>query len=233
MSAILKPSLLTLITLLFLATQGQAEMRLWTSKAGSQIEAEVVTATATEVKLRTAEGRIINCRISDLSEADAAYLRGGDNSEPSAEEPDVDWRTVRIHNNTWHTKFSEAKAEATARGLPILALFTNSHSCPPCIAFERNVLDTSTFRRFAQKEVVLYLVDHAENYQSGKPVTSAKNRALKEDREVPAFMNLRGWPHVYIVKPDDTVLFAEKVGSFREPRDFIKTCRENIEQEAS
>ncbi|MFP6872629.1 MAG: PQQ-binding-like beta-propeller repeat protein [Verrucomicrobiales bacterium] len=50
--------------------------RIWTSSSGSRIEAALVSTEVDKVVLKTADGRVINVRMDQLSKADREYLAG-------------------------------------------------------------------------------------------------------------------------------------------------------------
>ncbi|WP_411847057.1 SHD1 domain-containing protein [Roseibacillus persicicus] len=64
-----------ILPLLLLATSLTAEVRTWTSQAGSKIEAEVVEVAGDKVTLKRSDGKEITAPIASLSEADQKFLR--------------------------------------------------------------------------------------------------------------------------------------------------------------
>lgn len=74
--AVAQVFLLWILVLSAPSTQG-ADIRIWTSTVGSQVEAELISYNqATEsVRLRASSGRIIDLKITQLSEADRDFVR--------------------------------------------------------------------------------------------------------------------------------------------------------------
>jgi thioredoxin-related protein len=59
----------------------------------------------------------------------------------------------------WLTDFNKAKTEATASGKYMLINFSGSDWCGPCIRMHKEIFDSETFARFADKNLVLVNAD--------------------------------------------------------------------------
>ena len=81
-----------------------AENRVWTSRKGSNLEAQLLSVDGNEVVLMTGEGREIKLKVSDLSLADRQYMVEYGNADPKVlvdgevGEPEED---VRIDSKTF------------------------------------------------------------------------------------------------------------------------------------
>ena len=77
---------------IFLISPAVAEdERTWISSSGSRIEAALVSAEGDKVVLKTADGRVLNVRMDQLSKADREYLAGRTNLSPDLA-PAQQWR---------------------------------------------------------------------------------------------------------------------------------------------
>ncbi len=77
----------------------------------------------------------------------------------------------------WLTDFNAAQEEATKQNKGILALFTGSDWCPPCIRFEKEVARNPQFLDSAQKKFVLLKLDYPRTRPQPASVRQ-KNEAL-------------------------------------------------------
>lgn len=79
----------------------------------------------------------------------------------------------------WLTDFEAAKKTAAERNLPILMDFSGSDWCGWCIRLNKEVFATDVFKRFAEKNLVLFLADFPES-KPQDPKEIAQNRILDE-----------------------------------------------------
>lgn len=86
----------------------------------------------------------------------------------------------------WSTDYDAALARAAKEKRPVLALFTGSDWCPYCVQLEKKVLKDSSFRKFAEKNVVLLYLDFPRKKQLEKKLIE-QNKKLAEKYGVKAF----------------------------------------------
>lgn len=99
---------------------------------------------------------------------------------------------------------------------PILLIFSGSDWCMPCIRLKKKVFDDSSFKAYSQEKLLLYTADF--------PQKKKLNAEQTQDNELLANQfNPKGeFPHVVLLKPDQTVLSTIEVsGSTTES--WIKT----------
>jgi len=96
----------------------------------------------------------------------------------------------------WLTSYEKALAAARARGKVILADFTGSDWCPWCVKLKREVFHTPEFEAWAEKNVVLLMVDFPRDKKQPEEVK-------KRNRELARKYGVRGLP---------TVLFLDGEG---------------------
>ena len=95
----------------------------------------------------------------------------------------------------WLIKYDDAIAAAKKTGHPILADFTGSDWCGPCIKLKEEVFDTKEFKEWAAKNVVLLELDFPQK-KPQDPAIKAKNLQLSEHYGV------QGYPTVLILNAD-------------------------------
>ena len=86
----------------------------------------------------------------------------------------------------WLTDFEQAKAEAESGNVPILANFTGSDWCPPCMLLDQEVFSTEAFKTFAAEHFVLFKADFPRNKPQPDAVKE-QNRQLAETYGIPGF----------------------------------------------
>lgn len=104
---------------------------------------------------------------------------------------------------SWHSSYETAMGEAERTGRPVLTVFTGSDWCPHCKTLEKNVLESGAFREWAERNVVLLMIDLPEHGIS---------EAVRVERsKVCIKYGVRNFPAVLLLGPDGTKL-AEKRG---------------------
>jgi len=101
----------------------------------------------------------------------------------------------------WLTEYSAALAAAEETGRPILTVFTGSDWCQHCRTLERNVLETETFRTWAEDRVVLLMIDLP---QQGISLEDRKARS-----RVCLKYGVRSFPSVVLVAPDGAAIATQ------------------------
>jgi thiol-disulfide isomerase/thioredoxin len=105
--------------------------------------------------------------------------------------------------HAWHTSYEAAMADAERTGRPVLTVFTGSDWCPHCKTLEKNVLETGAFHEWAERNVVLLMIDLPQH-----GITEA---VRVERSKVCIKYGVRNFPAVLLISPDGTKL-AEKRG---------------------
>jgi thiol-disulfide isomerase/thioredoxin len=104
---------------------------------------------------------------------------------------------------SWHTSYEAAMADAERTGRPVLTVFTGSDWCPHCKTLEKNVLETGAFQAWAERNVVLLMIDLPQH-----GITEA---VRVERSKVCIKYGVRNFPAVLLISPDGTKI-AEKRG---------------------
>ena len=102
----------------------------------------------------------------------------------------------------WATSLPAALAQAQASQQPVLAVFSGSDWCKPCMMLKQEVFDQPEFLRFAQGRLVLARFDFPRNKKNRLPAEQTK---LNEDAA--AQLNKEGsFPAVVLLSPQGKVL---------------------------
>jgi protein disulfide-isomerase len=80
----------------------------------------------------------------------------------------------------WYSDYKEAAAKAKADGKNILMDFTGSDWCPWCIRMDKEVLTTPDFAAYADKNLVLMLVDFPQSKQLPQNVQDQNSSLQKK-----------------------------------------------------
>ncbi|MGI4866223.1 MAG: thioredoxin family protein [Janthinobacterium lividum] len=103
---------------------------------------------------------------------------------------------------TWQASLPAALAEAQATHRPVLAVFSGSDWCKPCMMLKQEVFDQPEFASFAKDKVVLARFDFPRNR---KNQLSPEQTKLNE--QAAAQLNKEGaFPAVVLLSPEGKVL---------------------------
>lgn len=97
----------------------------------------------------------------------------------------------------WTTDADAAKAKAKKTGKRVLMLFTGSDWCPWCKLLDREILTSEAFLDYADKNLVLLLLDFPQAKAQDDKV-KAQNDQLAKDYGV------KGFPTVVVLRADGT-----------------------------
>ena len=102
----------------------------------------------------------------------------------------------------WNTDLTAALAQAKASQRPVLAVFSGSDWCKPCIMLKQEVFDQPEFAQYAQDKFVLARFDFPRNRKNQLPPAQTK---LSE--QAAAQLNKEGtFPLVVLLSPEGKVL---------------------------
>lgn len=83
----------------------------------------------------------------------------------------------------WETDYDTAFKKAAESDKQVLALFTGSDWCPPCMMMEKKVFSKSAFVKEASEHYVLLMLD----FPKGDPALKAKNTPFAKTHKVQGF----------------------------------------------
>jgi uncharacterized protein YyaL (SSP411 family) len=111
-------------------------------------------------------------------------------------------QTAPVGAPVWATSLPAALAQAKASQRPVLAVFSGSDWCKPCMQLKQEVFDQPEFAQFAQDKFVLARFDFPRNK---KNALSKEQTRLSE--EAAAQLNREGaFPAVVLLSPEGKVL---------------------------
>lgn len=109
----------------------------------------------------------------------------------------------------WHTNLNEAVQVSKKSKKPLLLFFTGSDWCGWCIRLQKEVLNTSEFKTWANDNVILVELDF--------PRRTAQAPEIKEQNfKLQQFFGVRGYPTIWItnaVQGENSHISFEKLGS--------------------
>lgn len=109
-------------------------------------------------------------------------------------------------DQTWFESYENAHRESLRTGKPILAAFTGSDWCGPCIQLKKKVFDTPKFQQWATDNVVLLELDFPKKSPQD-PKTLAQNKRLARK------YNIAGYPTVLFLDADGGVMGKQGHGT--------------------
>ena len=120
----------------------------------------------------------------------------------------------------WETNLDEALSQAKEQDKLVFLYFAGTDWCPWCMRFDREILDTGPFRRFAKSNFIPTLIDFPRTYEIPEE-QQAYNQALAHEYGV------TGFPTVLIINAEGEVIHT---GSFEEggSRRYINNLRRII-----
>ncbi|MFD2787498.1 thioredoxin family protein [Hymenobacter rubripertinctus] len=103
---------------------------------------------------------------------------------------------------TWNTTLDAALRQAKATNKPVLAVFSGSDWCKPCIMLKQEVFDKPEFEQFAKDNFVLARFDFPRSKKNRLPADQIKQNELAAAR-----LNKEGaFPLVVLISPEGKVL---------------------------
>jgi len=122
---------------------------------------------------------------------------------------------------SWNTDLAAAMQQAKTTNRPVMAVFSGSDWCKPCIMLKQEVLDKAEFEQFAQSNLVLARFDFP---RSKKNKLSAEQ--TKQNEQAAAQLNKEGaFPLVVLLSPQGKVLAKTgyRPGGPAAYTDYLKT----------
>jgi thioredoxin-related protein len=99
----------------------------------------------------------------------------------------------------WLSNYAQALDQAKTGDKPVLLDFTGSDWCPWCIRMDKEVLDTTQFKDYATKNLILMLVDFPQGKQLPQNVQDQNNDLQKK-------YNAQAFPTFILIDKDGNVL---------------------------
>lgn len=112
-------------------------------------------------------------------------------------------------------EFDAFLQRATAENKSVLLIFSGSDWCRACINFKTNVLDSETFRTYADENLLIYTADLPRDESKFSPEKIAEHKALAEK------YNAKGvFPYLVLFSAQGEII-KQKAGAFANTDDFV------------
>lgn len=102
----------------------------------------------------------------------------------------------------WNSTLDAALQQAKATNRPVLAVFSGSDWCKPCIMLKQEVLDKPEFERFAREKFVLARFDFPRSKKNKLSADQTRQNELAAAR----FNQEGSFPLVVLISPEGKVL---------------------------
>jgi len=103
---------------------------------------------------------------------------------------------------TWNSDLTAALQQAKATNKPVLAVFSGSDWCKPCIMLQQEVFSQPEFQQYAQSRLVLVRFDFPRSKKNKLPTAQTKI-----NEQAAAQLNKEGaFPLVVLLSPEGKVL---------------------------
>ena len=135
-------------------------------------------------------------------------------AQPAAAEQDAQ------AGQRWLTDYDAALAAAESSGRPVLALFTGSDWCPHCKTLEHNVFGSKIFRIWAEKNVVLLMID--------LPQAGITQEVRNQRSQVCINFGIRTFPSVLLLGPDGRKITAQTGYKGQSAEDWLARMQEQM-----
>jgi len=99
----------------------------------------------------------------------------------------------------WTNNYQEALNQAASEGKQVLAFFTGSDFCQPCMQLHREVLATPEFENWARDRFVLLELDYPKR-------TPLSPELAQQNQELLAHYGVRRFPTVLVLSPQGEVV---------------------------
>ena len=117
----------------------------------------------------------------------------------SAKASDLKVRESYSTSTQWFESYEDAHRESLRTGKPMLAVFSGSDWCGPCIQLKKNVFDSPNFMSWAAENVVLLELDFPKRSPQS-PKLQSQNQRLAEKYDI------TGYPTVLYLDANGEVL---------------------------
>lgn len=108
----------------------------------------------------------------------------------------------------WVADYEVATKLASEQNRRVFVLFTNSKVCVPCKTLKTNVIEKQEFIDYANKNLILLMVDYAP-YHSKEAKMDLNE--IEEGKKIPKELWMKGrgpWPYLFVLSSTKEVLYS-------------------------
>lgn len=149
---------------------------------------------------------VISTGCANRSAIDFANSNLFEKSSGAISPSDLKVRQSYSKDQTWFESYENAHRESMRTGKPILAAFTGSDWCGPCIKLKKNVFEKPEFKQWAADNVVLLELDFPKKTPQ-PPQTLAQNKRLAKK------YNVSQYPTVLFLDDNGDVMGKQGFGT--------------------
>jgi thioredoxin-related protein len=206
----LLPKLL-MILLMSVLSAGHPD-RMWTFQDGATVTGKMLSTDGSRATVMTEDARVLQIELDRLSAEDQAYVRDSIAREANTPRPTPTPRPP--------ARPQQQAAQSAPADRPTLLFFTGSDWCPPCMQFERQVMNREPFRSYAASNLRFQVVDFPRRRQ----LPAAQQQA---NDELARRHNVRGFPTFILLDPRGRVMTRFGYGG-QSPEDFVRLIRSHV-----
>ena len=137
----------------------------------------------------------------------------------SATAADLEVRESYSTSTQWFESYEDAHRESLRTGKPMLAVFSGSDWCGPCIQLKKKVFDSTEFMSWASDNVVLLELDFPKKSPQLPKLQTQNQRLAKK-------YNITGYPTALFLDAGGEVLGKQGYGV--DPSKWIATAEKNL-----
>lgn len=108
----------------------------------------------------------------------------------------------------WVADYEVATKLAGEQNRRVFVLFTNSKVCVPCKTLKTNVIEKQEFIDYANKNLILLMVDYAPSFDKE---AKKELKEIEADKKIPKELWMKGrgpWPYLFVLAPTKEVFYS-------------------------
>lgn len=141
------------------------------------------------------------------------------NASPKMTAADLKVNESYSTSTKWFESYENAHRESLRTGKPILAAFTGSDWCGPCISLKKRVFDSPEFQTWSNENVILLELDFPKK-------TNQDPKLKSQNTELARKHNISGYPTVLFLDADGESI--GKLGHSTDARQWIAAAQRKL-----
>lgn len=124
----------------------------------------------------------------------------------------------------WQTDFQKSKEMASSQNKPIILVFSGSDWCAPCMKLEKEIWNSTEFKEYADKNLILHKADFPR-----KKKNRVDNTQMKENKTLAEKYNTKGYFPLVVILDKNGKVLGETGYKKMAPKDYINHINSFIE----